>query len=354
MKAASPTCPHPLPLSQRERGVAADRAVPRRSLDESVAGHSAGQRDASPAGRASSRFTSGSRPSPQAMKRWRQQQVSYLQQTGQAQEAMKLWKQLAADYPHDSGLLATIRQRLGQSGEHETAYRLLREALGGKIEWQPYEEESLRSTYCQLMQSQGRWAEMADVPRGVAQTQSRDVDALRAILGALVRLDKLDEANRLAAEWLAEGQVRASSRRLRRPACRRPWASCSATATASTSDRLDEQWLRPLADAAIFFARHETQGHVADRIMGDGRFTQTDQCRRVRKAAVEMLRDEIDRSSRRRSSGWSVGPWRTIRPSSNQWRTDRPAAAQALGRGEESRRSSGNWPRRWCKFSPAA
>ena len=64
-----------------------------------------------------------------AMKRWRQQQVNCLQQTGQAQEALKLWKQLAADYPHDSGLLQQYANQLAQGGEHETAYRLLLNAL---------------------------------------------------------------------------------------------------------------------------------------------------------------------------------------------------------------------------------
>ena len=63
--------------------------------------------------------------------------------------------------------------------------------------------------------------------------------------------------------------------------------------------RIDEQWLRPLGDAAIFLAQHETQGHLADQIMGEGRFTQTDECRRVRKAAVEMLTSAPGVASRR-------------------------------------------------------
>ena len=151
----------------------------------------------------------------QAMKRWRQQQVNYLQQTGQAQEAMKLLKQLVADYPHDSNLLQQYANDLAQIGEHETAYRLLLEALGGKIEWQPYEEESLRSTYCQLMQSQGRWAEMADFLAAVAQTQSRDVVALRAVPR---RVGAVGQDRRGQRDWPRSGSPKGKCRTSSPPA----------------------------------------------------------------------------------------------------------------------------------------
>jgi tetratricopeptide (TPR) repeat protein len=62
-----------------------------------------------------------------------------------------------------------------------------------------------------------------------------------------------------------------------------------------SSDRIDEQWLEPLAQAAVFFARHPSQAHMADQIMNHWRFQQSDNCRQVRKAAAEMLQADIDK-----------------------------------------------------------
>ena len=140
-----------------------------------------------------------------AMKRWRQQQVSYLQQTAQAEEAIKRLERLAADYPHDYNLRQEYAQRLANRGDHEAAFRLLRKALSGKIEWLSYEEESLRNTYNQLMQAQGRWTELDQFFAEWLKRNPETSTPYEQYLGILVRLDKLDEANALAGRWLAEG-----------------------------------------------------------------------------------------------------------------------------------------------------
>ena len=59
------------------------------------------------------------------------------------------------------------------------------------------------------------------------------------------------------------------------------------------TNRIDPQWFKPLADAAICFARHPSTAAVADQIMGQYNFQQSDECRRVRKAALRMLLDEM-------------------------------------------------------------
>ena len=59
------------------------------------------------------------------------------------------------------------------------------------------------------------------------------------------------------------------------------------------TNRIDAQWFKPLGDAAIGFARHTSAGSVADQIMNYYIFQQSDECRRVRKAALRMLLDEI-------------------------------------------------------------
>ena len=66
------------------------------------------------------------------------------------------------------------------------------------------------------------------------------------------------------------------------------------------TNRIDPQWFKPLGDAAICFARHPAAGSVADQIMGNYNFQQSDECRRVRKAALRMLLDEIGQAASRR------------------------------------------------------
>ncbi len=59
------------------------------------------------------------------------------------------------------------------------------------------------------------------------------------------------------------------------------------------TNRIDPQWLKPLADAAICFARHPSAAGVADQIMGHWIFQQSDECGRVRKAAERIVLDEM-------------------------------------------------------------
>ncbi len=61
------------------------------------------------------------------------------------------------------------------------------------------------------------------------------------------------------------------------------------------TNRIDPQWFKPLADAAIALARHPAAGTVADEIMNQDNFHQSDECRRVRKVALRMLLDEMSK-----------------------------------------------------------
>lgn len=228
-----------------------------------------------------------------ALKGLSQQRVNYLQQTSQPQEAMKLLRQLAADHPEDYSLQQQYAQSLAQAGERAAAFRLLRAALDGKTEWLSYEQDSLLNTYCQLMQGQGRWAELADYLKEWLKREPESTAPYEQYFSALVRLDKLGEANTLAGRWLDEA---------RKPGKLAPAAVARLQAAVDfllgnisgvSLERLLEQWLPPLADTALFFARHESQGHIAERIMGNWRFTRTDEYRRVCRESLNILRQNV-------------------------------------------------------------
>ena len=60
------------------------------------------------------------------------------------------------------------------------------------------------------------------------------------------------------------------------------------------TNRFDERWLRPLSDAAIVFVRQESLDRLADRIMTDGHFRSSDECRRVPRRPSAMLLGHLD------------------------------------------------------------
>ena len=81
----------------------------------------------------------------------------------QADQALALWKQLAEEYPHDYSLQQQYANELvNTSQDYEAAYAWLRKVLVDDARWLPYEEESLRSTYAQLLRQEGNYAELAD------------------------------------------------------------------------------------------------------------------------------------------------------------------------------------------------
>ena len=230
-----------------------------------------------------------------AMKQWLQQRIPQLQQTGQTEAALKLQRQSAEQYPHDYSLQQQYAQALANAGDYEGAYTWLTRAMDSGFEWQAYEMDSLRSTYTQLLQGQGRYQELADYLANALKQNPDGTTVYQQYLSALVHLDRVEQANELIAQWLRDGQVPGT---LPPPVASRLYAAVQQALGQGYNlyaDRIDERWLKPLADAALFFARHPIQASTADQIMSHWRFTQTDDCRRVRQAALEILQADLDK-----------------------------------------------------------
>lgn len=251
-----------------------------------------------------------------AMKRWRQNRVTHLQNTGQPHDALVELTKLAADYPLDYSLQQQLANALAGVGEHEAAYRLLREALDGKRQWLPYEEQSLRGAYSQLLQNQGKWKELVEwLAAWMAQKPETSMP-YEQYLGALARLDRMDEVNAKTLEWLEAVKTEP-----------KPSADTVARAQAAIAlmlgqssgwynYRIDERWMEPLAETAIAFAAHDTQSGLADRIMSTWQFTQTDAARRVRLAALDILLgrradgpklEDLRAADAQRLVSWAIG-----------------------------------------------
>ena len=251
-----------------------------------------------------------------AMKEWNGYRASYLEQTGQQQEALNLRKKLAQEFSHDYSLQQQYVQALISIGEYEAAYAWLKGALSlssppspptplprdrgrGENEagWLAEEEEALRNQYAEVLRSQGRYSELVDFLAEWVKRNPPNISPYQQYLGALVWCDRATEANRLVADWLKDGQRKDAlppdvASRLQ-AAVELAYGQGSGLHT----DRIDERWVKPLGEAVLFFARYPSQGYLADRIMWQSSFNRTDECRRVRKVAADILVKEIGQLS---------------------------------------------------------
>jgi len=231
----------------------------------------------------------------EATKRWTQQRINYLQQTGQSDRAIGLQRQLAEQYPHDYSAQRQYAQALANTRDYAAAYAWLQRVLTDEARWFPHEEESLRNTYAQYLRQEGRYPDLADYLAAWIERDPASSSPYSQYLTALIRTDRVGEADGLIAQWLEEARVTG-------PLDAEVGARLDAAVGAALgrgynlhTDRIEERWLEPLAAAAIFFARHESHAMVAERIMQDDRFQQTDQCRRVRKWAAETLTTQLEK-----------------------------------------------------------
>ncbi|MGA2032621.1 MAG: VIT domain-containing protein [Thermoguttaceae bacterium] len=236
-----------------------------------------------------------------AMKRWNQSRCNLLERTGQSREVLALRKQLAADYPHDYGLQQQYARALANVGEFPAAYAWLDRVLVPESKWLPYEEEYLVTTHAELLGQQGRYDDLVEYLAAWVKRNPPARNIYAHYLGALVWSDHLPQADDLVAQWIRDAQQIVEAGADKPPADALP-GDVDARLRAAVAlalgqgqnlytNRIEPKWFKPLADAAICFARHPSAGSVADQIMGQYSFQQSDECRRVRKAALRMLLD---------------------------------------------------------------
>jgi predicted Zn-dependent protease len=228
-----------------------------------------------------------------AMKGWKQYRANYLQNIGRPDEAITLQKELAVEYPHDVSLQTQYARALMNAREFDAAYAWLDKVNTDDARWRPHEDQQLRETYIGFLEEQGRWSDAADY---LARWVERNPDASPAYeryLGALLRVDRLDEMNALIEKWLAAGRQEGKFPPAVLSRLQAAIAQALGEGHAIRTERLDERWLDPLAETVRFFARHETQAAIAERIMNDDHFRDSDQCRQLRREYLAVLTNEI-------------------------------------------------------------
>ncbi|HEV3435736.1 MAG TPA: VIT domain-containing protein [Gemmata sp.] len=256
----------------------------------------------------------------QAMKTWRSQRVSLLQQAGQSDKVLLLSKALAVDYPRDYYLQYQYAQNLANSGDYAAAYAWLDHVLAPEAKWEPSEEESLRNQFTGFLQQQGRYREMADYLAAWIKRSPETTQPYTQYLSALVRSNQDSQAETLVAQWLREAQVKEE---LPGPA----FARLSAAIAFATgrgynmyTNRVEERWHAPLAQAALFFARHDKQSSTVSDILQSS-FRSTDAAQEVRKTLAGILLKESDKLSAQQVVYFVDWVWNDAGLENDTWKT---------------------------------
>jgi predicted Zn-dependent protease len=232
-----------------------------------------------------------------SMKRWTVLRLSALQQTGQTDETLRVQKQLAVDWQRDSGLQQQYAQALANAGDYPAAYAWLKTVLEKPAHWLPSEKESLHSLHAQFLEAQGRYPELADYLAEWITHNPESASVYAQYLSALIRSDRMDAADALLLRWLREGQT---------PGEKEPAVLARVQAAISHAlgqghnfytGRMEERWQKPLAEAALFFARHDETLTLASNILSAWQFQQTDAAQRVRQSLLKELANDLDKLS---------------------------------------------------------
>lgn len=150
-----------------------------------------------------------------------------------------------------------------------------------------------------MLRSRGDYPALVDYLAAWTERNPSSGSAYQQYLSALVRADREDEANGLIEKWLADG---CTTDELSSADAQRLYAASRQAMGQGYNlhtNRLDERWIEPLAEIVLFVARLDETPQsmhvtVTSQIMGNRRFTQTDQCRRVRREVAKLLVARID------------------------------------------------------------
>jgi Flp pilus assembly protein TadD len=234
-------------------------------------------------------------PHLHARQRWAQQRMSYLAQAGRTDEALRLHKQLAIDYPHDYGLQQQYAQALAGAGDYPAAYAWLTRVLVKDAKWLDWEDDSLHTTYAQLLQQQGRYTELVKYLAAWVAENPAGRAAYEQYLTALIKTDQVEKADALALRWLKDAEAPGE---LTPPGESRLYTAVQrmlGNGYQLWNNRVEERWLTPLAQAALFFARHDTQVSLTSQILGNQHFSRSEEAGKLRKKLGAILTAEIDK-----------------------------------------------------------
>ncbi len=230
-----------------------------------------------------------------ALRDWNQALVSNYQTLSRIPEAVELAAKLARDYDWDPNAQTQFANLLANSGDVESGLAWLNTRIENKDQrWIAAEIAGFRMSYVNLAESNNRLEEvLRAVEAGLREKASEPSGTWlhSRWLAAMIRLGKTDEAYAQIDAWLAEGVARKGEAFDMQTRNRLGAAIEVLTGRGYgvQPNDIPERFHRGLAKVVRTFALSAKDASFAESIMGDYRFTRTEQVRTLRKHFAQVL-----------------------------------------------------------------
>ncbi len=250
---------------------------------------------------------------------WMKQRADRLQNLGRVDEMLQLRRELAEAAPWEVYVQRQYAEALHQAGHQAEALKWLRQQLDRPEQRRPQERNRLQDAYASLLQRVHRFDDLvAFVDEWLAENPVQ-TSAYQIRLAALIGADRTDDADQQAREWLEAGVIAEEHSEAQRAALNAAILYCQGQYYNLGSNRFDPQWLDPLLRAVQVWLPHEHHFSLVVQVMGNHRFSNSDQAdvfrreiaERLQQHAAELPVQQLDRYIIWTSSAgvWTTAEW---------------------------------------------
>lgn len=229
----------------------------------------------------------------QALRQWKQQRVNALIQLQRADDWMPLYREIATSAPWDYNLQTSYARQLASVGEYETAFAWLKQELGRDVERQPYEMQTVRASYADLLQQNNALDQLILFLADWVAEEPTERNPYDRYLGALVSDNRMDEADDLVAKWLKDYQ---QPNKLQD---HEVWKLQSAVQYAignryqNRGNWMNPKWRQPLQGLAIYLMSHEHHSGLVSQFLGHHLYQGTKEAKIARAEAARLLKANV-------------------------------------------------------------
>jgi tetratricopeptide (TPR) repeat protein/predicted Zn-dependent protease len=224
-----------------------------------------------------------------AVAKWQDRLASCYESLSRPEEALALRKTLAEQTPWNVYAQIEFARRLRTAGQTDASLAWLQQELDRKVERTASEAEALQAAVAEFYRVQARWADLLKLTEQWIERRPENGTGYGEYLSALIYNNQLDVANAKVDAWLREAQIEGKL----------PAATVARLNVALnyalgqiphiSVQRMQENWIDPLNQAARFFMRHKEHFDVTQRVLGNHYFLQTDASDRLRGEFLEIL-----------------------------------------------------------------
>jgi len=223
---------------------------------------------------------------------WKQHVTRALRNLGRTEDYVKFQREIAESGAGDLAAQVRYTNDLAIVGEFDAAYAWFDRQFAMDVERINSEYDRLFTAYYDLLNREGRYAELVPLTVRWLTRRPDSSDACQRHLGALIYADRTADADAQCLAWLTAGR---DADKLDDATRQRLFAAAQyATGYVYGSHYhvMDPKWLKPLDETARFFVRHEHNFDVAQSIIGNHLFSDSHEADGLRNWLFGILLEE--------------------------------------------------------------